>query len=77
MGVNLTLKNIPDEIVEQLRFRAKRHRRSLQGEILALIEESLRPHRLSPEELYVQLQKLDLATPNEALDMIRADRYDR
>src|SRR5262245_60130511 len=32
--VSLSIKNVPDEVVEKLRMRAQRNRRSLQGEPL-------------------------------------------
>ena len=38
MPVNLSIKNAPDHVVRQLRERAARHHRSLQGELLAIIE---------------------------------------
>jgi plasmid stability protein len=34
MPVNLSIKNVPDEVVAELRAQAKRHHRSLQGELL-------------------------------------------
>ena len=37
MPVNLSIKNVPDDVVERLRERAKRHHRSLQGELLELV----------------------------------------
>ena len=40
MPVNLSIKNVPDEIAEDLRERAARNHRSLQGELLAIIEEA-------------------------------------
>lgn len=38
MPVNLSIKNAPDAVVERLRRRAERHHRSLQGELMAIIE---------------------------------------
>ena len=38
MPVNLSIKNAPDLIVERLRRRAARNHRSLQGELMAIIE---------------------------------------
>ncbi len=38
MPVNLSIKNVPDDLAERLRQRAKRNRRSLQGELLAMLE---------------------------------------
>ena len=41
MPVNLSIKNAPDHIVARLRERARRHHRSLQGELLAIIENAM------------------------------------
>ena len=34
---NLSIKNVPDEVVEKLRARAAANHRSLQGELMALV----------------------------------------
>lgn len=38
MGVNLSIKGVPDEIAERLRQRAARNHRSLQGELMSIVE---------------------------------------
>ena len=38
MGVNLSIKSVPEELAERLRQRAERNHRSLQGELMAIIE---------------------------------------
>ena len=38
MSVNLSIKNASDEVVAALKLRAKRNHRSLQGELMAIIE---------------------------------------
>lgn len=38
MPVNLSIKNVPDALAERLRQRAERNHRSLQGELMALLE---------------------------------------
>lgn len=38
MPVNLSVKNVPDELAESLRQRASRNRRSLQRELLSILE---------------------------------------
>jgi plasmid stability protein len=43
MPVNLSIKNAPDEVVQRLRERAARNHRSLQGELMAIIEEAVQP----------------------------------
>jgi hypothetical protein len=42
MPVSLSIKNVPDELAEALRERAKRSHRSVQGELMAIVEEALR-----------------------------------
>jgi len=75
MPVNLSIKNVPEELAERLRERAKRHHRSLQGELLAILEEAvLTPKRLTLEEAYQQVRRLRLKTEPEADRMIREDR---
>jgi len=39
---NLSIKNVPEPVVERLRTRARCNHRSLQGELLALLTESVR-----------------------------------
>jgi plasmid stability protein len=75
MPVNLSIKNAPDEIVRRLRERASRHHRSLQGELLAILEASVRlEEQLSTENLLAEVQRLGLRTPSESAAMIRIDR---
>lgn len=38
MPVNLSIKDVPDALAERLRVRAAQHHRSLQGELMAIIE---------------------------------------
>ena len=38
--VNLSVKDVPDDIAERLRRRAARNHRSLQGELMAIIEQA-------------------------------------
>jgi len=68
---NLSIKDVPDALAEQLRQRAARNHRSLQGELMALLEESVaHEHRVaepaaqyaappSPDALAVLLEKWD------------------
>jgi antitoxin FitA len=37
---SLSIKNVPEEVIERLRERATRNHRSLQGELLALVREA-------------------------------------
>jgi plasmid stability protein len=75
MPINLSVKNAPDEVVHRLRRRAERHHRSLQGELLAIIEEAVRPDQaLTPAELLAEVRRLGLRTPSDSAAIVRADR---
>ena len=39
----MTVRNIPDEIHNALKVRAKLHNRSAEAEVLAILEEAIRP----------------------------------
>lgn len=42
MTITLSIKSVPDELAAQLRERAARNHRSLQGELMAIIESAVR-----------------------------------
>ena len=71
MPVNLSVKNVPDEIVEKLRKRAKRHYRSLQGELMTILEEATGPERLSLDEAERRLSALSFKTDNDSTAWVR------
>jgi plasmid stability protein len=78
MPVNLSIKNAPDDVVERLRQRAKRHRRSLEGELLAIIETAaFEDQHGKATEVLAEVRRLGLQTPREATALIRADRDGR
>lgn len=70
--VNLSIKNAPDDIVAQLRERAIRHRRSLRGELLTILEEAVRaPRGLTSGEVLAEVDALraildGTGTPHDA-----------
>jgi plasmid stability protein len=75
MSVNLSIKNVPDELAERLRLRAAASHRSMQGELMAILEEALAKRRpLTPLEVLERVRQLGLETPDEAVDDIRALR---
>jgi antitoxin FitA len=78
MPVNLSIKSVPDHIAERLRARAAQHHRSIQGELMAILEESLgHPQKLSPAELLARVRSSGLKTPAESSKMTRRDRDER
>ena len=48
---SITIKNIPDELYDELKATAQHHRRSINNEVIMLLEEQLRPKQNSREEL--------------------------
>jgi plasmid stability protein len=54
----LTIKNIPDELYEQLKQRAAANRRSINSEVIVLIERAVGAPRFSPEAILEQANRL-------------------
>lgn len=54
----LTIKNIPDDLYEQLKLKAELHRRSINSEVLVYLEQELRPHNILPKERLNRIEQL-------------------
>jgi len=75
MPVNLSIKNVPDDLAEKLRARARDAHRSLQGELMHILEEAVGEDRpLSIREVRERILSYDVKTGAEAVRMIREDR---
>ena len=74
MPVNLSIKNVPEELAQRLRERARRHHRSLQGELMAIIEEEMIPRRVTVDQAYQRVQELGVKTGPETAGMVREER---
>jgi antitoxin FitA len=75
MPVNLSIKNVPDHIADQLRRRAAKHHRSLQGELTEILEETVvKEQGLTPAEFLSELRAAGLRTPEESAKFVREDR---
>jgi antitoxin FitA len=75
MPVNLSIKNVPDKLAAQLRARAKANNRSLQGELIIVLQEAIAPRRkLTAAEVLQRVRSAGLRSPREAAAMIRAER---
>ena len=77
MPVSLSIKSVPDEIVVRLKGRAQKNHRSLQGELLSILEEAVRPKSMSIHELEERISTLGLKTLDEAGTMVREMRDGR
>lgn len=76
MPVTLSVKNVPEALAERLRQRAASHHRSLQGELLAILEEAAQP-TITIDELAEKVRALGLKTPADSVAIIRAQRDGR
>jgi plasmid stability protein len=75
MPVNISIKNAPDDLVALLKARAQRNHRSMQREMLVILDNAVRtPHRLTPLELLAEVEKLNFETPSESTAIIRKMR---
>jgi plasmid stability protein len=69
---------VPDEMAEQLRRRARQSHRSLQGELMAILEASVHgPEPLTPLEVLEIVRGLGMTTEKDSVEMIRRDRDGR
>ena len=71
--VNLSIKNVPEETVEQLRERAKRNHRSLQGEVMTILEAAVAPNGLTVDEVREYSRRTGLAT-DDSTHIVRESR---
>ncbi len=78
MTVNLSIKNVPDDLAQRLKERAARNHRSLQGELMAILEAVTQPVPASRiDEIYALVKSSGVKTPRgELARIIRRDRDD-
>lgn len=50
MSVNLSIKNVPEDVAAKIRRQAERNHRSLQGELMAIVEAAARAETSEPSE---------------------------
>ena len=55
----LTIKGVSPELHERLQERADRHRRSMNNEVITILEQTLMPSRRSAEEAIAQAEALN------------------
>ena len=76
---SLTIRNIPEPVLEGLRARAAASKRSMQREVLAILEAAAAEGtvRMHAPEVLERVRLLGLPKESEATRMIRADRDGR
>ena len=76
--VTVTLKNIPDNLYNQLNETAKLHHRSINSEILYCVERTINPHKVNVNEHLAIARQLRAKTANylltdEEIDKAKSD----
>jgi antitoxin FitA len=65
---DVSVKDVPDDIIEKLRKRAKQNHRSLQGELMVILEEAA---GLSVERVESRIRELRFETGDESASWLR------
>jgi len=61
----LTIKNIPDEVYNELKYIAKQHHRSINSEVIVCLKRMLLPKRMSSEDTLNSIRNVRIQiTPN-------------
>jgi len=55
---SITVKNIPEPIYNKLKQQAEAQHRSMNSEIIACLEQSVEPKRVSPDEILRQARMM-------------------
>lgn len=77
MAVNLSVKNVPDALAGALRRRARRNHRSLQGELMAILQSAVSPAESFAREAATDATWAPVAPRSESALIIRAARDGR
>lgn len=85
MPVNLSIKNVPDALAESLRARAERNHRSLQGELMHIIQTAMAENtalaptaaKVSIEDLFARTKILFPEGTPSSVALVRAMRDGR
>ena len=75
---NITVKNIPDDLYENLKYFAAINRRSLNNEIIVCIEKAVKSKRIEKVQFLDRLRKLreEIKLPyltDDALNQIKSE----
>jgi plasmid stability protein len=74
MAVALSIKDVPEDLARALRTRARNNHRSIQGELMDILENAVRPKPFRALALQHRVRAIGLTTPEEATAMVRTDR---
>lgn len=74
MPVTLSIKTVPDELAATIRERARRNHRSLQGELISILEDAAREKPFQARALLDRVRALGVRTPADGARIVRQAR---
>jgi len=74
---SVTIKNIPDELYEQLKLSASAHHRSINSELIVCLERVLMPTKVSAEERLASAKELRNRVNAKQIDVSELDEVKR
>lgn len=77
MAVSLSIKDVPDDLARALRQRAEQNHRSIQGELMHILETAVRPRPFRAHELVARIKELGFSSPGDGTDIVRKARDSR
>lgn len=77
MSVSLSIKSVPSDLARALRQRADQNHRSIQGELMHILETAVRPRPFRAGALIQRIQAVGVRTPGDGTAIIRRDRNRR
>ena len=73
--VTLSVKKVPADLAKRLKARAALHHRSLQGELMAILDDASR--QMTVDDLAALASRIGLRTPAESMRLVRDARDGR
>jgi plasmid stability protein len=77
MAATITVKNIPTRLYARLKHNAAQHHRSINSEIIALIEAALVPRKITPKDFLASARTLREKTGRYKLTQNFVDKAKR
>jgi plasmid stability protein len=77
MSTTITVKNIPPELYKQLKRSAALHHRSINSEVIALIEDSIMAKKRKPEDFLASARAIREKTGRYGVNKEFIDRAKR
>jgi plasmid stability protein len=75
MGVDMTIRDIPDSVAAEIRRRAAEHHRSPENEARGILTAGVaKPGPLTIQDLLAEVQAIGLHTPSDSAAIVREAR---